>query len=84
MAADISQDKEACAQAYLHTGQMPRARCIGCGKEFSNSVLRCAEDLIHCVVCRKPYAMKHRKIFLASEIPRLEKRLEQYKKEYEE
>ncbi|MCP4900017.1 MAG: hypothetical protein GY906_23865 [bacterium] len=84
MTQDISQDKEACAEAYLHSGQMPRPRCVGCGKEFNSSIRRCAEDFIHCVMCRVPYAKKHRKIFLAKEIPLLEKRLERYKKEYEE
>lgn len=81
---DISQDKEACADIWLHTGQRVQPCCCVCGREFGNGADRCAQDVIHCTICRLDFDRYHAAKRRREEIPRLTKRLERLLKEEKE
>lgn len=68
---DISQDKELCADLWLQTGQRPLPCCCICGREFGENAQRCAQDFIHCVVCRYDYDRYWESKFRRQDIPRL-------------
>ena len=73
---DISQDKEACADIYLYTGQRVQPCCVICGREFGVGVKRCVQDFCQCVICRSDYDRYQRAESRRHKIPVLRKQLE--------